>query len=65
LTEAVRDEAARSAARGEGRALDADEVALVVLFLNKGLTDRLNEPPRPHAVPSGLDIPEDGFRVPR
>ncbi len=65
LLSAVRDEAARSAARGEGRALAEDEISLVVVFLNKGLTDRLNEPPRPHSVPSGLKIPEDGFRVPR
>jgi cytochrome c peroxidase len=65
LRAAVRKEADTSAARGEGRTLTDEEVDLVVTFLNKGLTDRTKEPPRPHSVPSGLEIPEDGFRVPR
>ena len=65
LETAVRTEADVSAARGEGRALTDEEVARVVVFLNKALTDRTKEPPRPHSVPSGLQIPEDGFRVPR
>ena len=44
----------------------ADEaVRLVTLFLQKGLVDTSREPDRPDAVPSGLPVPEDGFRIPR
>lgn len=65
LEDAVRVEAEISAARGEGRALSQDEVALVAKFINKALTDRTRDPRRPKQVPSGLQVPEDGFRIPR
>ncbi|MBL8740245.1 MAG: c-type cytochrome, partial [Myxococcales bacterium] len=65
LEDAVLREAATSAARGEGRALDADEAALVSVFLRKSLMDRTREPSRPDHVPSGLAVPKDGFRIPR
>jgi cytochrome c peroxidase len=65
LTDAVRLEAEISAGRGEGRALSEAEVELVVKFVNKALTDRTRDPRRPKEVPSGLDVPEDGFRIPR
>ncbi|NUO49390.1 MAG: hypothetical protein HOV80_11095 [Polyangiaceae bacterium] len=63
LREAVRVEADISAARGEGRALTDEEVELVTKFIDKALTDRTRDPKRPKEVPSGLDVPEDGFRV--
>jgi cytochrome c peroxidase len=65
LEEAVAVEAEVAAARGEGRALDDEEVAHVVKFLEKALMSRANEPSRPDVVPSGLDVPLDGFRIPR
>ncbi len=65
LEEAVQVEAEISAARGEGRTLAAEEVALVAKFINKGLTDRTRDPRRPKEVPSGLQVPVDGFRIPR
>ena len=65
LEEAVALEAEISAARGEGRALTQEEVALVAKFINKALTDRTRDPRRPKEVPSGLPVPEDGFRIPR
>jgi cytochrome c peroxidase len=65
LEDAVRIEAEISAARGEGRALSQDELELVVKFVNKALVDRTRDPHRPKEVPSGLDVPEDGFRIPR
>ncbi len=42
----------------------ADEDALVA-FLGRGLADRSREPDRPETVPSGLEVPVDGFRIPR
>jgi cytochrome c peroxidase len=47
------------------RPLDAAEVAALVAFLNKGLTDPSRSPTRPKTVPSGLAVPVDGFRIPR
>lgn len=65
LEEAVALEARRSAERGEGAALADEDVARISVFLRKGLVDRTHEPARPREVPSGLDVPLDGFRVPR
>jgi cytochrome c peroxidase len=65
LADAVAVEAAVAAERGEGRALDDEELALVVNFLEKALMSRANEPSRPDEVPSGLEVPLDGFRIPR
>ncbi|MFO0553740.1 MAG: cytochrome c peroxidase [Polyangiaceae bacterium] len=65
LEDAVLAESQVSAARGEGKSLDADEAALVAGFLKKALMDRSREPTRPDEVPSGLDVPRDGLRIPR
>lgn len=60
LSDAVRHEAARAS-----RSLDDDEIADIVTFLDKGLTDPSRSPTRPTTVPSGLPVPVDGFRIPR
>ena len=60
LDDAVRHEAALAS-----RALDDAEIADLVAFLNKGLTDPSRSPTRPKTVPSGLAVPVDGFRIPR
>lgn len=65
LEEAVAIEARRQVEEGASRALDAAELAAVVRFLEKSLQDTSESPERPDAVPSGLPIPEDGFRIPR
>lgn len=65
LDDAVWMEADVAARQGEGRVLTWDEVDLVTLFLKKALMDRSREPSRPDEVPSGLEVPEDGLRVPR
>lgn len=62
LQEAVEQEAARAASLGEGRPLDGGEIERVTRFIDKALTDRTRDPSRPAHVPSGLSIPEDGFR---
>ncbi len=65
LEQAVAREAQLSAERGEGRALSASEIERVSVFLRKALMDRTREPDRPEQVPSGLEVPKDGFRIPR
>ncbi|MEP7126918.1 MAG: cytochrome c peroxidase [Byssovorax sp.] len=60
LDDAVRHEAALAS-----RAVTDAEIADVVAFLNKGLTDPSRSPSRPRTVPSGLAVPVDGFRIPR
>ncbi len=65
LDEAVGLEVDNAVRLGESRALEADEIAAIIEFLRKGLMDRSEEPSRPDEVPSGLDVPEDGFRIPR
>ncbi len=65
LDEAVAMEVARSVADGTSRALSSDETEAIATFLRKGLMDRSQEPDRPESVPSGLDVPLDGFRIPR
>jgi len=65
LEDAVAHEVGRSVADGSSRALAPDEIAAIVRFLDKGLTDQSEEPSRPKHVPSGLPVPVDGFRVPR
>ena len=59
------EDAVRHEAKLGGRALDDAEVAALVAFLNKGLTDPSRSPTRPKSVPSGLAVPVDGFRIPR
>jgi len=65
LDEAVAMEVARSVAEGTSRALTETEIAAIAIFIRKGLMDRSQEPDRPETVPSGLTVPEDGFRIPR
>jgi cytochrome c peroxidase len=65
LEDAVAREAARSAAEGQSRTLGADEIQAIATFLDKGLVDLTNQPSRPTTVPSGLQVPVDGFRIPR
>jgi len=65
LEDAVLREAATSALAGEGSELDDEQAALVAIFLRKSLMDRTQEPVRPKQVPSGLQVPKDGFRIPR
>ena len=50
---------------GQSSPLSAAEMAALVKFLKSSLMDRSQEPFRPSSVPSGLEIPPDGFRVPR
>ena len=59
------DDAVRHEALLAPRALDDAEIAALVAFLNKGLTDPSRSPTRPKSVPSGLAVPVDGFRIPR
>jgi hypothetical protein len=47
------------------RPFASDEIDAITRFVDKALTDRTGEPSRPKTVPSGLDVPIDGFRVPR
>lgn len=65
LDEAVALEVELAVTQEESRELSADEVELIAVFLKKGLMDRSREPDRPEDVPSGLPVPEDGFRIPR
>lgn len=65
LEDAVAHEAERSFKQGQSRRLSAGEVAAIAMFLDKGLIDRTNDPSRPENVPSGLEVPPDGFRIPR
>ena len=58
LREAVAHEAALAP-----RPLADDEIDAIVTFLHKGLTDPSRSPVRPLAVPSGLPVPADGFRI--
>ena len=61
------DDAALRMARfsAPSRTLSADELASLVAFLRSSLVDRSHEPTRPDAVPSGLPLPADGFRMQR
>lgn len=65
LDQAVAQEVARSVAEGQSRALKEAEIEAIATFIRKGLMDRSQEPDRPEEVPSGLDVPLDGFRIPR
>lgn len=65
LDDAVALEVEVAVLQGESRALSPEEVEGIVVFLKKGLMDRSREPDRPEEVPSGLPVPEDGFRIPR
>jgi cytochrome c peroxidase len=65
LEDAVAHEVAVQVDRGASRALEEGEVAAIVRFVKKALQDTSQAPERPRDVPSGLPIPEDGFRIPR
>lgn len=65
LRDAVSREVSHAVASGESRPLDDDEVEAIERFIDKALTDRTEEPHRPKSVPSGLEVPKDGFRIPR
>lgn len=65
LQDAVDHEIDVQIERGASRPLDEAERAAVARFLNKSLQDTSESPERPRDVPSGLPIPEDGFRIPR
>ena len=42
-----------------------EDIADLLSFLRAGLTDLHALPERPVAVPSGLRVPVDGYKVPR
>lgn len=64
IEDAVRAELARD--RGvDPSSVSTDTVDDISYFLNKALIDRTRDQSRPARVPSGLDVPLDGFRVPR
>lgn len=65
LTDAVVHEVEQSVTAGASRPLTSEEIDALVAFLDKALTDRSREPHRPKTVPSGLEVPKDGFRIPR
>lgn len=65
LEDAVDHEIDVQVERGLSRPLDADERAAIARFVKKSLQDTSEAPERPYEVPSGLPIPEDGFRIPR
>jgi len=65
LEDAVAHEVARQVAAGASATLDEAEVGAIVRFVKKALQDTSESPDRPGEVPSGLAIPEDGFRIPR
>lgn len=52
-------------ARLRARELAPTELADLAELLRKGLMDRAQEPLRPTEVPSGLPVPQDGYRIPR
>ncbi len=65
LRDAVAHEVRIQEKAGLSRSLLDDEVDAIAIFIDKALTDRTREPHRPKEVPSGLPVPEDGFRIPR
>jgi cytochrome c peroxidase len=65
LNDAVAWEVARQVDSGAVRAFTDAEIELVTRFIDKALTDKTRDPNRPETVPSGLQIPIDGFRIPR
>ncbi len=65
LQSAVSAELDRDVAAGTAKPLSDDDIADMTAFLADSLMERLKNPVRPNAVPSGLEIPPDGFRGPR
>ncbi len=65
LDEAVALEVDRQVALGLSPELDAAALADLTAFINDGLMDSTHQPSRPLTVPSGLEVPKDGFRIPR
>jgi len=62
LRDAVRHELRLSPLGGT---FDESDVEDITAFIGKALLDRTRDPYRPLAVPSGLPVPLDGFRIPR
>lgn len=65
LDEAVKREFALQVANGESPPLDDAAIADLTAFIRDALMDATHAPSRPLTVPSGLDVPVDGFRIPR
>jgi cytochrome c peroxidase len=65
IEDAISKEVDVQVAQGLSEPLSADDMAALVKFLKSSLMDRSEEPFRPQSVPSGLEIPPDGFRIPR
>jgi cytochrome c peroxidase len=59
------DTLAEAVAVEAGALVDEAGALAIARFLDKGLMDRTLEPSRPKEVPSGLEVPIDGLRVPR
>jgi cytochrome c peroxidase len=60
----IEDAVARVVASGVAtRDLSADEQSAIVTFLHTSLEDVSKEPERPLTVPSGLQVPADGYRI--
>lgn len=65
LDEAIALEVQRQVDSGASPPLDAEAIADLTAFVRDGLMDATSAPSRPLHVPSGLDVPKDGFRIPR
>jgi cytochrome c peroxidase len=65
LDAAVAQEVAFSVAHDGAPPVDAAGVSDLVDFIREGLFDSGLSPARPHAVPSGLEVPLDGFALRR
>lgn len=65
LDEAVALEVDRQVAAGASPPLDPGAIADLTAFIRDALMDATQAPSRPKHVPSGLEVPKDGFRIPR
>lgn len=65
LEEAIQIEVDRQVALGQSPPLDDAAVADLTAFVRDALMDATHQPSRPLEVPSGLDVPVDGFRIHR
>ena len=65
LDAAVRAELEVDVAAGKAEDLSDADVSDLSAFIANALMERLNNPIRPYTVPSGLQVPSDGFRIQR
>jgi cytochrome c peroxidase len=65
LDDAISIEVERQVDAGKSAPLDAQALADLGDFIRDALMDATHAPSRPLHVPSGLDVPKDGFRIPR